>query len=245
MAEDFITECDGTFLRITINHPEEGNAMTDGMAAELSSLLDGAAARARCVILRGAGKDFCVGRSPKGRVPPKTPEALDMRRSNTVIFDSYDAFRRTTVPVISVVTGRALGFGCALAALGDITIATEDAQFQLPEFAHNIMPTMAMSSLLGKVTAKSMMYIVYSTAFLDANRAREIGLVNQVVAKADLDKEVDTLCASIAQAPLAAVLAVKEYATHAPQMHMTGAIEYARYLHATVNSSNELKPAKK
>ena len=34
MAEDFITECDGNFLRITINHPEEGNAMTDGMAAE-------------------------------------------------------------------------------------------------------------------------------------------------------------------------------------------------------------------
>jgi enoyl-CoA hydratase len=245
MSEDFITECDGTFLRITINHPEEGNAMTDGMAAELSSLLDGAAARARCVVLRGAGKDFCVGRSPKGRVPPKTPEALDMRRSNTVVFDCYDAFRRTPIPVISVVTGQALGFGCALAALGDITVASEDAQFQLPEFAHNIMPTMAMSSLLGKVTGKSMMYIVYSTAMMDAKRAREIGLANEVVAKADLDKAVDVLCASIAQAPMPAVLAVKEFASHAPAMGLAGAIEYARSLHATINSSNEIKPAKK
>ena len=241
MSQDFATECDGTFLRITINHPEEGNAFTDDMATELSQILDGAEAKARCVILRGAGNDFCVGRSPKGRKKMNSNEALDMRRANTVIFECYDAFRRTKVPVISVVTGKALGFGCALAALGDITIASEDAQFQLPEFAHNIMPTMAMSSLLGKVTGKSMMYIVYSTGMLDANRAREIGLVNEVVAKGALGKAVDDICERIAKAPLPAVLAVKEFATHGPSMGMAGAIEYARSLHATINSSSEMK----
>ena len=245
MTQDFVTECDGTFLRITINHPEEGNAMSDDMAAELTELLGGAAERARCVILRGAGADFCVGRTTRGRHKPNSNEALDMRRANTVVFDCYGAFRRTPVPVISVVTGKALGFGCALAALGDITVASEDAQFQLPEFAHNIMPTMAMSSLLGKVTGKSMSYIVYSTAMLDAARAREIGLVNEVVAKSELDKAVDRLCASIAQAPLPAVLAVKEFATHGPAMGMAGAIEYARSLHATINSSSEMKRAAK
>jgi enoyl-CoA hydratase/carnithine racemase len=104
---------------------------------------------------------------------------------------------------------------------------------------------MAMSSLLAKVTGKAMMYIVYSTAMMDAARAREIGLVSEVVAKAGLDKAVERLCASIAQAPLPAVLAVKEYASHAPAMGLHGAIEYARSLHATINSSSELKPAKK
>jgi enoyl-CoA hydratase len=245
MSQDFVTECDGTFLRITINHPEEGNAFSDDMAAELSTLLDGAESRARGVILRGAGNDFCVGRTTRGRRKMKTNEALDMRRANTVIFDCYDAFRRTKLPVISVVTGKALGFGCALAALGDITIASEDAQFQLPEFAHNIMPTMAMSSLLGKVTAKSMMYIVYSTAMMDARRAREIGLVSDVVAKGALGKAVDDICERIAKAPLPAVLAVKEYATHAPAMGISSAIEYARSLHATINSSSEVKPPAK
>jgi enoyl-CoA hydratase len=245
MSQDFVTECDGTFLRITINHPEEGNAFSDDMAAELSDLLDGAESRARGVVLRGAGNDFCVGRTARGRRKMNSNEALDMRRANTVIFDCYDAFRRTRLPVISVVTGKALGFGCALAALGDITIASEEAQFQLPEFAHNIMPTMAMSSLLGKVTGKSMMYIVYSTGMLDARRAREIGLVNEVVAKGALGKAVDDICARIAAAPLPAVLAVKEFATHGPAMGMAGAIEYARSLHATVNSSSEMKRAAK
>jgi enoyl-CoA hydratase len=245
MNQDFVTECDGTFLRITINHPEEGNAMSDDMAAELTGLLDGAAERARCVILRGAGTDFCVGRSAKGRRKMNSNEALDMRRANTVVFDCYDAFRRSKVPVISVVTGKALGFGCALAALGDITLASEDAQFQLPEFAHNIMPTMAMSSLLGKVTGKSMMYIVYSTAMMDAKRAREIGLASEVVPKAALGKAVDEICERIAKAPLPAVLAVKEYATHGPAMGLAGSIEYARSLHATINSSSEMKQAAK
>ncbi len=241
MSQDFVTECDGTFLRITINHPEEGNAFTDDMAAELSSIMDGAEAKARCVILRGAGNDFCVGRSPRGRRKPNSSEALDMRRANTVVFDCYDAFRRTKLPVISVVTGKALGFGCALAALGDITIASEEAQFQLPEFAHNIMPTMAMSSLLGKVTGKSMTYIVYSTAMMSATRAREIGIVSEVVAKGALGKAVDEICERIAKAPLPAVLAVKEYATHGPAMGMAGSIEYARNLHATINSASEMK----
>ena len=241
MSEDFLIDCDGTFLRITINHSEVGNAMSDGMAEELTALLDGAAARARCVILRGAGADFCIGRTAKGRRPMATSEALDMRRANSVIFDCYGAFRRTAVPVISVVTGKALGFGCGLAALGDITLATEDSQFQLPEFGHNIMPTMAMSTMLGKVSGKEMMYIVYSTAMLDAKRAREVGLVSEVVPAPELDAALERLCDAIAKAPLPAVLAVKEYASHAPDMNLAGAIAYARNLHATVNSSNEMK----
>src|SRR5438552_526505 len=117
MSQDFVTECDGTFLRITINHPEEGNAMSDDMAVEL--------------------------------------------------------------------------------------------------------------------TGKSMMYIVYSTAMMDARRAREIGLVSELVPKAELETALGRLCASIAQAPLPAVLAVKEYASQAPAMGLAGAIDYARSLHAT------------
>jgi enoyl-CoA hydratase len=238
---DFLTECDGTFLRITINHPDEGNAMTDGMVEELTSLLGGAAERARCVILQGKGKDFCVGRAPHGRKPMATSEALDVRRASGVIFDCYQAFRRTPIPVVTVITGRALGFGCGLAILGDITIAAESAQFQLPEFGHNIMPTMAMSAMLPKVSGKTLMYVVYSTALLDAARARELGLVNEVAPDRDLNAAVDRICAIIAKAPLPAILAVKEYASHAPDMPLQGAVEYARNLHATINSSHEMK----
>ena len=60
MSDDILTECDGDVLAITLNRPDDGNAMSDANAAELTTLLDGAAGQARIVVLRGAGADFCV-----------------------------------------------------------------------------------------------------------------------------------------------------------------------------------------
>ena len=68
------------------------------------------------------------------------------------------------VPIIAVVHGRALGFGCAIAAACDITLAGDKAKFQVPEMAHNILPTMVMSSFVDRVPRKAMSYLVYSTA---------------------------------------------------------------------------------
>ena len=84
-------------------------------------------------------------------------------------------------PVIGVVRGGALGFGCAIAAVCDITLAADTAQFQVPEMLHNIMPTMVMSALVDRVPRKAMSYFVYSTAMISAARAREAGLVSEVV----------------------------------------------------------------
>ena len=81
-----------------------------------------------------------------GKPRDSRPEALALRRTNDVVFQCYGAFRRSPVPIIAVVQGQALGFGCALAAAADVTIAADSATFQLPEVGHNIMPTMAMSA---------------------------------------------------------------------------------------------------
>jgi enoyl-CoA hydratase len=241
MSENFLTTCDGAALRITINRPEEGNAMTDGMADELASLIDGASAKVHCIVVKGAGEHFCKGRASHGRYPMVTTEALDVRRGSNVIFNCYDAFRRSPIPVICAVEGEATGFGCGLAAMGDITIASSNAQFQMPEFGHNIMPTMALSAILRKVNLKSAMYIAYSTATLSADRACAIGLVNEVVKQGELNAAVDRIVSVISKAPLPAIIAIKEYAHNAPDMSMRGAVEYARNLHATINSSNEMK----
>jgi enoyl-CoA hydratase len=241
MTETILERMEGEALFITLNAPDVGNAMTNDMSARLADLLEGAADRARFVVLRAAGADFCIGRSSMGRKRAVRPEALALRRTNDVVFRCYGAFRRTPVPVISVVQGRALGFGCALAAAADITIAADSATFQLPEFGHNIMPTMAMSALLGRVSDKAMMYIAYSTAIVDADRALQLGLVSEVAKTGTVDQAVARLCDTLLQAPLPAVLAIKEFARSAPGMNFNHAIEYARALHATINSSSEMR----
>jgi len=243
---DFLVEPQGRVLRVTINHPERGNGMTDDMAGELARIIDGAAKIASVLVLRGAGDDFCIGRhraapGVSAGGPPPPADALGRRDASDAIFNCYGAFRRAAIPIIGVVRGRALGFGCAIAALCDITLAGERAQFQVPEYAHNIMPTMVMSALLDRVPRKAMNYLVYSTQAVGAERALSYGLASEVVPEAELDATVDKLCQMILKAPRMATEAVKDYMRAAPDMAIAGAVDFARNLHATINSSIEAR----
>lgn len=244
MSKDFVTQQDGAIFRITINRPDTGNGMSNDMAVELAGLFESAAGTSQFIVLRGAGKDFCIGRAGMGQQPPVQPEALELRRSNEPVFQCYGAFRRSPIPIIGVVQGRAIGFGCALAALCDITIAADTARFQFPEMGHNIMPTMAMSALIDRVPRKALMYLIYSAAFVDAQRALSFGIVSDVVPEAQLDAAVQTLCDTMSKAPAAATPAVKEYVRNALSMDVPAAIDLARNLHSVINSSSEMRAKK-
>jgi enoyl-CoA hydratase len=243
MANEILTARKGPVLDITLNRPEIGNAASDAMAVELTKHLLSAGESSEIVVLRGAGEDFCVGRETMGKRPPgQQPDALELRRRNDVVFNCYGAFRRCEIPVIGVVRGRAFGFGCAIAAVCDITLAADSATFQVPEMAHNIMPTMVMSALVDRVPRKAMTYLVWSTAVVNPARAREAGIVSEVFPAAGLDSAVDALCEQIMKAPRPARVGCKDYARAALDMDVTGAIEYARSIHAVINSSSEMLP---
>src|SRR5205814_1350023 len=83
-----------------------------------------------------------VGRAGMGSRPATEPTAYARRGFSDVVFDAYGAMRNCPVPIIAVVHGGAHGFGCAIAAACDITIASDKAVFSVPEMAHQIMPTM-------------------------------------------------------------------------------------------------------
>jgi len=240
MSHDILTRQQGPVLEITLNHPERGNAVSDDMVVELTGLIAGAPAKCDILVLRGAGADFCVGRAPQ---PPRSqlPEAYEWRRFSDVVFDCYAALRATSVPVIGVVQGRAFGFGCAVAAACDLTLAGDQARFQVPEMAHHILPTMVMSALVDRLPRKAISYLVYSTAEIDALRARELGLASEVVPAAGLEQALADLCAGMLKASRSALRGVKEFVRTAPDMATAGAIEYARNLHAVVNASVEMR----
>src|SRR5207247_9814132 len=107
----------------------------------------------------------------------------------------------------------------------------------------NIMPTMVMSALVDRVPRKAMTYLVWSTALVSALRAREAGIVSEVFPAAELDAAADVLCAQIMRAPRPARVGCKDYARAALDMDVTGAIEYARSIHAVINSSSEMLPS--
>jgi enoyl-CoA hydratase len=242
MSAEIDVKQDGALLRVTLNRPDDGNRMSDPMAKELGEIISNPADSVRVILLTGAGNDFCLGRtlmSPTSGAA--APEALALRKRNEVVFNTYGSFRRSPLPVIAAVQGKALGFGCALAAVADITLAADDAQFSFPETAHRIMPTMAMSSMVDRVAIKPLMYMFYSADLLTAQEALGIGLVSKVAANSSLHATVESLCVKMLEIAPPALYAVKEYARAARTMDSQGANDFARNLHATINSSSEMR----
>src|SRR5262245_66507209 len=108
---NILTKQDGPVLHITINQPDCGNAVTDDRVVELTRLINEAPKTSDIVVLRGAGKDFCVGRAGMGARPAVEPTAFARRNFSDIVFDAYGALRNCAVPVIAVVQGGAHGFG--------------------------------------------------------------------------------------------------------------------------------------
>src|SRR5690349_24288850 len=211
MAEPVMMTREGDIVTILLNRPESGNRQTDATWAKVTDMFDAGAKESRLIIFKGAGDDFCLGREAMGQATPVL-EAYAVRERSETIFNLYGAFRNAKVPVIGVVQGRAVGLGCALAALCDITIASDRATFQFPEMAHRIMPTIAMSALVDRLPRKAATYMIYSTDEIGADHALAIGLVSKVVGAAQLDAETSSLVDRLKTTPLPALLAVKEYA---------------------------------
>jgi len=244
MSNELLAQQDGPVFGITINRPDAGNGMTDAMAVELTELIRKAPETSRLIILRGAGKDFCIGRATMGQRATSKPEALVGRRNSEIVFNAYAAIREVPIPVVCVVQGRALGFGCAIAALCDITIASDASTFQIPEMEHYILPTMVLSAMVDRMTRKGLAYMVYSCATVGPERALSHGIVSEVVPAAKLDQSVEDLCKFMLKAPAVATAGVKEYLRHAMTMDVPSAVDLARNLHAVVNSSSEMKRPK-
>jgi enoyl-CoA hydratase len=241
MPKEILVKQDGPVLRITLNAPKRGNAVTDANVRELTRLIRQAPKKSDIVVLRGAGQDFCVGRAGMGARPAVEPTAYARRKFSDVVFDAYGAMRNCPIPIIAVVQGGAHGFGCAIAAACDITIASDKALFSVPEMAHQIMPTMVMSSFVDRVPRKAMAYMVYSQFTLSPERALSYGIVSDVVPAKQLDAHVRNLTDAMLKAPSIALRSAKEYIRSAPDMPTAGAIEYARNLHATINSAAEIR----
>lgn len=224
---------------ITLNRAGIGNRVSDEMASQLASMIDAASRDSHAIVLRGEGADFCLGREVFGH-KGALPEAYDLKQAVAPIFELYNALRDSDVPSIVVAQGGAIGFGCALAAVADITLAADNSKFCFPEMGHHIMPTMAMSSLVDRVSLKALMYLIYSTEEIDARQALDFGLVSKVVPETDLENALGVLLNNLKRAPLPAIKAVKDYARASLAMDVRTASDYAKNLHATVNSSSRM-----
>ena len=239
MTGDAITlERDGEIARVKIDRAEAGNMMSADMIAELTRLLDeaGCDPALKAIALTGAGEDFCLGREPGAGGAGRT--ALEMRESLTgPILGLYAAARGAEIPIVAAVQGRAAGFGCATAAVCDLTIAAADARFSLPEMTHDLPPTLAMCAHIDRTMPKAIAWLVYSTDSVDAATAKTLGFVSHVVPAASLGEETEALLATLTARRRDALITCKRFLANARLMETDKAADYAGNMLSVILSS--------
>lgn len=231
-------EREGAIARVRIDRPDSGNMMSAEMIAELTRRLNeaGGDPALKAIVLTGAGADFCLGREPGAGGASTT--ALEMRQSLTApILGLYAAVRGAEIPVIAAVQGRAAGFGCATAAVCDLTIAADDARFSLPEMTHDLPPTLAMCAHIDRTMPKAIAWLVYSTDSVDAATARSLGFVSHVVPAAALETETEALLAKLTARRRDALITCKRFLANARLMETDKAADYAGNVLSVILSS--------
>jgi enoyl-CoA hydratase len=240
MSDQLILEQDGRILKATFNRPDD-NGCSDAMAAELSAALYKAHETSDMVLLSSCGPDFVTGRLRNPDAGPPHPEAYTRRDEYDSIFYCYKAIKDCKVPVVGKIEGRCMGFGTAVASVLDVSFAASSATFNIPEMAHNVMPTMVMSAVYDRMNRNAILYMTYSCDFVSAERALSYGIISQVVEDDKLDAEVDRFCGLLLSRPRPGILGLKEYLRTAPGMDEQGALDYARAQHSMVNTAAAMK----
>jgi enoyl-CoA hydratase len=194
---------------ITVNRPDKLNALNDAVMKELGAAIDEAIARDDVggVLLTGAGRAFVAGADISEMVdePALAMKARAERGQRT-----FRRFETSPKPTVAAVNGFALGGGCELAMACHIRIASESAKFGQPEVKLGIVPgyggTQRLPRLVGKGRA---LQLLMTGEMIDAAEAYRIGLVNRVVADADLMSSARSMLGTIiAQGPLAVALCI-------------------------------------
>ena len=228
-------------MTLTLNTPANGNLLNAEMGASIIKALSSIDTSVRLVCLRGAGADFCAGRvSPTPPPGAAAPSAERLRQMVALpALAIYDAIKAVPVPTIAIVQGRAIGIGTALAAVCDLTLAAENAQFQIPEMDRDIPPTLVMAALCDRVPLKSLSFMVLSRRTLNGREAQNAGLVSMTCPAEGLQAEAQTLISTLISCTPIALRVCKQYLSHAPAMSPAAASAFASHLMGTALSARQ------
>jgi enoyl-CoA hydratase/carnithine racemase len=191
MSQDLVLyETDAKVGFVTLNRPEKLNALSVDLRRELAATLTRADEdpATSVVVLRGAGRSFCVGYDLAGGSGSEAwrHDALKYheRLGTSLALELMPWYMRK--PVLASVQGHALGAGCELAMFCDLTIAADDAMFGEPEVRYSQAgPGFVMPWIIGFKKARELLYL---GDMIDAPTALELGMVNRVVPRDDLSE---------------------------------------------------------
>lgn len=191
---------------IVLNRPERRNALTLDLLNELTAAIKVASEQPeeRVIILRGAGAAFCTGLDLKEAADQTKAYATAEMVAKTLI-----TLSQTRLITIAAVHGAAVAGGAGIMSACDFVIAAERTKIGYPEVRRGLVAGLVMTFLRRQVGERNMRELLLGSELIDADHAREIGLVNRVVAEKDLISEAQKFATSALQGAPSALAQTK------------------------------------
>src|SRR5262245_35303811 len=212
--ETIISELRDTVCVVTLNRPDRLNALTVKVAEDFKTAVsDALQAGARAIVLTGAGRAFCAGGDLRemqelagrdGRAEAFFDEPL------RILNEAILLIRQTPLPFIAAVNGVASGGGCNLALACDLAVAAESAKFNQAFIKIGLTPDCGGTCILPRLVGwKRAAELMFTGDMVNAQQAKEMGLINEVVPDDELMEFVLNLAGRLAAAPTAAIGRIK------------------------------------
>jgi len=214
-------------VTLTLNRPGVLNALDDTMAAELLDALDRAAGdpAVRAVLLTGAGRGFLAGQDLNSVSGMRAAGSFSSHLTatwNPLIRRLWSLEK----PIVAAVNGPAIGAGCAVALACDLVLASAGAVFVAAFSKLGFIPDAGLTWLLPRLIGMPRaLEIVYLGDPIDASRALQLGLVNEVVPAPTLMKRAGELAQRLAEGPTIAFGSAKRVMHQAQGLSLDEALE--------------------
>lgn len=191
---------------IYLNNPQKRNAINTEMWQSLSSLSEKISSDSdiRVTILRGHGHDAFAAGADISQFESKRNASASGSDYDQLTEKAINSLLEIPTPVIALIHGYCIGGGLSLALACDLRIASTESSFSIPAARlGTAYPYRAIERLVRQIGTSNSKYLLFSGSRIDAARSKEIGLVDQIYTKDDLDKAVDSIAETIvSNAPL-------------------------------------------
>jgi methylglutaconyl-CoA hydratase len=223
---------------LTLNRPERRNALTIELLSELNAAIKIASDQPdeRVIILRGAGAAFCTGLDLKEAADQTKAHATAEMVANTLI-----AVSQTRLITIAAVHGAAVAGGAGIMTACDFVVAAQGTKIGYPEARRGLVAGLVMTFLRRQVGERNMRELLLGSELIDADRAREIGLVNRVVAQADLMNEAQKFAQSVLQGAPGALAQTKRLIEELWSSSVKEDVDLALKYHMQARESEEAR----
>ena len=218
-------------LRLTMNNSDQKNPLSENMMSMLTEEIKGASSdqSIRVIVLAATGNVFSSGHDLKEITAARESEDNGEVYFKS-LFDYCSSLMQLIVnapqPVIAEVDGVATAAGCQLVASCDLAIASHESKFATPGVNLGLFCSTPMVALSRNVNKKNAMEMLLTGDFISAEKAKEIGLINNAVSKDKLTSEVDGLAEKIASKSTMTVATGKKAFYAQAEMDLSKAYQY-------------------